>query len=305
MKKLLPLSICSILLAACVTDPYTGESSIGNMGKGAGIGAAVGAGAGTLFGGNDLKNAGLGALAGAAVGAAVGGYMDHQQEEMQQSLQGTGIEVQRTAENTLNLTMPSSITFGLDSAQLTPQAKTALDSVARVLNQYPESTITITGHTDDLGSDSHNQKLSENRAASVAGYLSQHGVNYARLTQQGLGERAPKFPNTDETNRSQNRRVELAIVANQNAGSQQSAPQQQQNYPQQGYPQQQTYPQQGYPQQQNYPQQGYPQQQNYPQQGYPQQQTYPQPGYPQQQNYPQQGYPQQQNYPQQPNYYPR
>jgi len=285
MKKLLPLGICSILLSACVTDPYTGESSIGNMGKGAGIGAAVGAGAGTLFGGNDLKNAGLGALAGAAVGAAVGGYMDHQQEEMQQSLQGTGIEVQRTAENTLNLTMPSSITFGLDSAELTPQAKTALDSVARVLNQYPESTITITGHTDDLGSDSHNQKLSESRAASVAGYLGQHGVNYARLTQQGLGERAPKFPNTDETNRSQNRRVELAIVANQNAGSQQGAPQQQQNYPQQGYPQQQTYPQQGYPQQQTYPQQGYPQQQNYPQQGYPQQQTYPQQGYPQQPNY--------------------
>jgi outer membrane protein OmpA-like peptidoglycan-associated protein len=289
MKKLLPLSICSILLAACVTDPYTGQSTISNTGKGAGIGAVVGAGAGTLFGGNDYKNAGLGALAGAAVGAAAGAYMDHQQQEMQQSLQGTGIEVQRTAENTLNLTMPSSITFGLDSAELTPQAKTALDSVARVLNQYPESTITITGHTDDLGSDSHNQKLSESRAASVAGYLGQHGVNYARLTQQGLGEKAPKFPNTDETNRSQNRRVELAIVANQNAGSQQGAPQQQQ----------QNYPQQGYPQQQNYPQQGYPQQQNYPQQGYPQQQTYPQQGYPQQQNYPQQGYPQQ------PNYYPR
>lgn len=267
MKKLLTLSLCSALLTGCVTNPYTGESSIGNTGKGAGIGAVVGAGAGTLFGGNDLKNAGLGALAGGVVGAAVGAYMDHQEEEMQQSLQGTGIEVQRTAENTLNLTMPSSITFGLNSADLTPQARTALDSVAKVLNQYPDSTITITGHTDDLGSDSHNQKLSESRAASVAGYLGQHGVIYSRLTQQGMGERAPKFPNTDENNRSQNRRVELAIVANQNAGGQQSAPQQQ-NYPQQGYPQQQNYPQQGYPQQQNYPQQGYPQQQNYPQQNY-------------------------------------
>lgn len=279
MKKLLPFTVCSVLLTACATNPYTGESTISNTGKGAGIGAVVGAGVGTLFGGNDFKNAGLGALAGGAVGAAVGAYMDHQQEQMQQSLQGTGIEVQRTAENTLNLTMPSSITFGLDSAVLTPQANTALDSVARVLNQYPDSTITIVGHTDDLGSDSHNQKLSESRAASVGAYLGQHGVNYSRLTQQGMGERSPKLPNTDEANRSQNRRVELAIVANQSAGSPQNAPQQ-------GNPQQQNYPKQGYPQQQNYPQQGYPQQQNYPQQGYPQQQSYPQQGYPQQNNYP-------------------
>jgi len=232
MKKILIIS--SVLLTACATDPYTGQSTMSNTGKGAGIGALVGAGAGTLFGGNDLKNAGLGALAGGVVGAAVGAYMDNQQQEMQQSLQGTGIEVQRTSENTLNLTMPSSITFGFDSATLTPQAQTALDSVANVLNQYPDSKITITGHTDDTGSDSYNQKLSEERAASVSTYLSQHNVNYSRLTTQGMGETMPKFPNTSEANRAQNRRVELAIVANNNAGAQQ-----------QGYPQQQSYPQQG------------------------------------------------------------
>jgi outer membrane protein OmpA-like peptidoglycan-associated protein len=285
-KKILALSISSVLLTACVTDPYTGQSSISNTAKGGGIGAVLGAATGTAFGGNDLKNAGWGALAGGAVGAAVGAYMDHQQKAMQQSLQGTGIEVQRTAENTLNLTMPSSITFGYDSAQLTPDAQNALNSVANVLNQYPDSKVNVTGHTDDTGSDNYNQKLSENRAASVAAYLAQHNVAYARLSQQGMGERMPKFPNTDENNRSQNRRVELAIIANNNAGAPQGT---QQGAPQQSYPQQQ----QGYPQQQNYPQQqGYPQQQSYPQQqGYPQQQQgY---GYPQQQGYPQQNYPQQ------------
>jgi outer membrane protein OmpA-like peptidoglycan-associated protein len=285
-KKLLVISISSVLLTACVTDPYTGQSSIGNTAKGAGIGAVLGGATGTAFGGNDLKNAGWGALAGGAVGAAVGAYMDHQQQAMQQSLKGTGIEVQRTAENTLNLTMPSSITFGFNSAQLTSDAQNALNSVSNVLNQYPASTINVTGHTDDIGSDSYNQKLSEQRAASVAGYLSQHNVNSSRLAQQGMGERMPKFPNTDENNRGQNRRVELAIVANNNAGAaqggQQGAPQQQ------GYPQQQQQPQ-GYLQQQ---QQGYPQQQ----QSYPQQQGYPQ-QQPQPQGYPQQGYPQQ-NYPQ-------
>ncbi len=261
MKKLLTLSISTILLTACVTDPYTGQSRMRKSVIGGGLGAAVGAGAGTLFGGNDLKNAGFGALAGGIVGAAVGAYMDHQQQEMQQSLQGTGIEVQRTSENTLNLTMPSSITFAFDSANLTPQAQSALDSVSKVLNQYPDSTINVTGHTDDVGSDSYNQSLSERRAASVSSYLSQHGVNFSRLSQQGMGERMPKLPNVNEANRSENRRVELAIVANKNAGTSQ----QPQNYPQQNYPQQ------SYPQQQNYPQQGYPQQQNYPQQGYPQQ----------------------------------
>jgi outer membrane protein OmpA-like peptidoglycan-associated protein len=246
-KRVLIIGISSVLLTACITDPNTGQSTLSNTAKGGGLGAMVGAGAGTLFGGNDLKNAGFGALAGGAVGAAVGAYMDHQQQEMQQSLQGTGIEVQRTAENTLSLNMPSSITFAFDSANLTPQAQTALDSVAKVLNQYPESTITITGYTDDTGSDSYNLKLSERRAASVSNYLSAHNVNYTRLTQRGMGESMPKFPNTNEENRAQNRRVELAIVANQNAGAQQGATPQQQGYPQQqNYPPQQTYPQQQY-----------------------------------------------------------
>lgn len=273
-RKLLVLGISSTLLTACVTDPYTGQTSMSNAAKGAGIGAVLGGATGTAFGGNDLKNAGWGALAGGAVGAAVGAYMDHQQKAMQQSLQGTGIEVQRTAENTLNLTMPSSITFAFNSAQLTADAQNALNSVANVLNQYPASTINVTGHTDDIGSDSYNQKLSEQRAASVASYLASHNVNYGRLSQQGMGERMPKFPNTDENNRAQNRRVELAIVANNNAGA--PVPQ---NPPPQGYPQQQSYPPAvGYPQP-GYPQNGYPQP-SYPQPSYPQP-TYPQPTYPQ------------------------
>ncbi len=242
IKPSIVLAVSTVLLAACATDPYTGQSKMSNTAKGAGLGAAVGAGAGALFGGNDFKNAGLGALAGGVVGAAVGAYMDNQEQEMQQSLQGTGIQVERTAENTLNLTMPSSITFGFDSSVLTPQAQTASDSVAKVLNQYPDTTINITGHTDDTGSDSYNQKLSEERALSVSNYLSRHNVSHARLTTQGLGERMPKFPNTDEANRAQNRRVELAIVANNNAGARQQ-PNQQQQYPQQGYPQPQQFQQ--------------------------------------------------------------
>ncbi|MBE0434715.1 MAG: OmpA family protein [Methylomicrobium sp.] len=283
-NKCLILAVSSVLLSACVTDPYSGQSRMSKTAMGTGIGAAVGAGAGTLFGGNDWKNAGLGALAGGAVGAAVGLYMDNQEQEMRESLQGTGIEIQRSSENTLNLTMPSSITFGFDSAQLTPQAMSALDSVANVLNQYPESNITVTGHTDDIGSESYNLKLSDQRSGGVSNYLIQRGVNYARITQQGMGKSMPKVPNTSEENRAQNRRVELAIVANQPPAN----PQQPQGIPQQqNYPQEQSYPRQP---QGGYPQQGNPQQQSYPPQ--------PQGGYPQQ-------YPQQPDYPQQQYNYPR
>jgi outer membrane protein OmpA-like peptidoglycan-associated protein len=292
-KKILVIAIGASLLGGCATDPYTGQQSMSNLGKGAGIGAAVGAGAGTLFGGNDLKNAGLGALAGAAVGAGIGYYMDKQQEEMQQSLQGTGIEVQRTAQNQLTLNMPSTsnVTFAFGKSDLTPEAQSALDPIAKVLTSYPDSTISVTGHTDDVGSDADNQRLSEARANSVANFMAQRGVNRLRISQQGMGESSPKVPNTSDANRAINRRVELAIKANENAGANQQPPQgypQQQQYPQGGYPQQQQYPQGGYPQQ------SYPQQQQYPQGGYPQQ------GYPQQQQYPQGGYPQQPSYPQQP-----
>lgn len=219
MKRVLSIAIGMALLSGCVTDPMTGERRINNLGKGAGIGAVLGAGAGAMFGGNRGANAGWGALAGSAAGAAIGAYMDYQEKAMRESLQGTGIEVQRTAQNTLNLTMPSSITFAFDSATLTPQAQSALDSVSQVLNQYPDSTLSVTGHTDDLGSDSYNQKLSERRANSVGGYLGSHGVNPARIREQGMGERQPKVANTDETSRSQNRRVEIAILANPNAGA--------------------------------------------------------------------------------------
>jgi outer membrane protein OmpA-like peptidoglycan-associated protein len=318
MNKLTVLAgAMAALLAGCVTDPYTGQSRIGNTAKGAGLGAVLGAGAGTLFGGNDAANAGWGALAGGAVGAAIGAYMDHQEQAMREQLQGTGIEVQRTAENTLNLTMPSAITFAFDSANLTPQAQGALDSVANVLNQYADSNIGVTGHTDDTGSDSYNQGLSERRAQSVTGYLVSHGVQSSRIRAQGMGERMPKYPNTDEANRSQNRRVELAIVANQNAGR---------NAPPGGGPQGPAYPGAGqapaggYPPAGNYPAQGgYPNQPSYPpagnypaQGGYPNQQSYPpggnypaQGGYPNQPSYPPAGnYPAPGGYPNQPSYPP-
>lgn len=243
---LLAIGCAAVWLSGCVTDPYTGQQHLSGAVPGAAAGAAIGAGSGALSGGNDLRN-------------AVGAYMDHQEQDLRTSLQGTGVQVQRTAENTLNLTMPNNVTFAFDKADLTTEAQNALNTVARVLNQYPQTTITVTGHTDDIGAEKYNQLLSELRAASVATYLAKTGVNASRVTQQGMGESMPKVSNNSEANRAQNRRVEMAIKADQTAGSNQPNSPQQQNYPQQGYPQQQNYPPPGsYPQQQFYPpQDGY------------------------------------------------
>ncbi len=106
-------------------------------------------------------------------------YMDHQQQEMQQSLDGTGIAIQRAADNQLILNMPSTcnLTFASGRADLSLKAQDVLDAVARVLVHYSECTIMVTGHTDDLGRDDANQNLSEVRANSVAGYLVQRGKN--------------------------------------------------------------------------------------------------------------------------------
>ncbi|MGX2028725.1 MULTISPECIES: OmpA family protein [Methylocaldum] len=151
------------------------------------------------------------------LGKVVG--VDRSGRAIRLALEDAGVEVQRTTENTLDLDVP----FAFGSASLTPQVQSTLKSVASVLNQYPESTVTVTGHADDIGSDKGNQRLSEQRAGAVAGYLTSNGVNAARISQEGMGERMPKTASTDEAVRAQNRRVELTIVTHRDVGKETSA----------------------------------------------------------------------------------
>lgn len=137
--------------------------------------------------------------------------VDRPGRDIRLTLEDAGIDVKRASENTLNLDFP----FAFGSAALTPDVQTTLNSVASALNQHPGTTVVVVGHADDIGSDRENQRLSEQRAANVANYLISRGVDAARVSQQGMGERMPKFPGTDEPGRAQNRRVELTIVTHQ------------------------------------------------------------------------------------------
>lgn len=182
--------------------------------KGAGIGAAAGGVIGGVIG-HQSGNTAIGAIAGAAIGgtagALIGRHMDKQAEELREDLDGATVE--RVGEGIL-ITFNSGLQFNVNSYNLTSTTKVNLNDLAEVVNKYDDTDILIEGHTDSSGSDDYNQTLSEKRAAAVKRYLVAQGVVASRLTDMGYGESQPIADNTTEAGRQQNRRVEVAIYAN-------------------------------------------------------------------------------------------
>lgn len=206
----------SLLIGGCAT--YTGQTSDPNdpnrTRNGALIGAAIGAVAGILSGDDALERrqralagAGVGAIAGGAVGA----YQDRQEAELRRRTAGTGIEVTRDGD-VIKLNLPDAVTFDFNSAALKSQFYPALDQVAGTMADYNQTVVEISGHTDSVGSDEYNQKLSEQRAASVSNYLVGKGLMRQRFEVVGMGERYPIASNDTDAGRAQNRRVEIRVV---------------------------------------------------------------------------------------------
>lgn len=198
-------------LAGCSTDA---DGTSNKTVNGALIGTAIGATGGYFSSGNDddrRKNALIGAGVGVLAGGLVGNYMDKQEAQLRQDLKGTGVQVSRQGDNIL-LNMPNQITFGFDEDRVQSQFYPTLNNIGNVLNQYGSTMIDIYGHTDSVGSDAYNLRLSERRAGAVADYLIGQGVNGQRLVVRGRGESQPIASNSNETGRAQNRRVEIVIA---------------------------------------------------------------------------------------------
>ena len=204
--------LSSLALAACVTDPETGQQRISKSAIG-GLGGALGGYLlGDIVGGRrDRTEKIVGAGIGAVAGAGIGYYLDQQERELRQKTAGTGVDVVRDGDSLL-LNMPSQVTFDVDSSAVKPEFRNTLNDVAATLVQYESTYIDVYGHTDSTGSDAYNQTLSERRAQSVSSYLSTRGVQSARLASRGFGESQPVASNTTEDGRAQNRRVEIRIV---------------------------------------------------------------------------------------------
>ena len=182
-------------------------------------GGAIGGGSGAVIGGiigNRSGNTAVGAIIGAAVGGAAGALigrkMDKQAEELSNDLKGAKVE--RIGEG-IKITFDSGLMFDLNKSNLSAATETNLTQLASTLKKYDDTNILIEGHTDASGTDKYNQELSERRAASVKNFLIAQNIDSQRMTAIGYGEDQPIASNKTESGSQQNRRVEVAIFANE------------------------------------------------------------------------------------------
>ena len=220
MKKISIVAMATIMVVGSMFTSCEAVKNTNNKQRGAGIGAVAGAVLGGVLG-NNLGKGGKGAM-GAVLGGVVGGVaggvignkMDKQAQKIEEVLPGA--EVVRTEEG-INLILDenSRVTFDYNKASLTSVAKTNLDKLVEVFNEYPDTDLLIVGHTDNVGSQGYNLPLSQKRAQSVKDYLVGKGISSSRLTSKGKGLEEPIADNTTAEGRAQNRRVEIAITANE------------------------------------------------------------------------------------------
>jgi outer membrane protein OmpA-like peptidoglycan-associated protein len=209
MKKAIFLVLSGILLLAVI-----GGCAWSNRAKGGMIGAGAGGVVGGVIGhaaGNTAVGAIIGAAVGGTAGVLIGNEMDKRAAEIRADLQGARIE--RIGEG-IKITFDSGLLFDFDKSDLRAQAKTNIESLARILNKYPDTDILIEGDTDNSGSEDYNLKLSDRRAQSVANYMMGVGIPSSRISMVGLGEMNPIASNDTDFGRQENRRVEVAIFAN-------------------------------------------------------------------------------------------
>lgn len=213
-RSIAVMTSAAILLGGCVMGER--GAPLTDSEKGALIGAAGGAVLGAVaYSGNRSKGALLGVIGGGIAGSAVGAYMDNQRRDLQKFLapeiSSGQARVERLANDVLRITMTNQTAFDTNSATIKPGFDSTMDKLAEVLVRYGKTTLTVAGHTDNVGSAQYNQKLSERRALSVAQYLEARKVAPERLATVGKGESVPIQPNTTEAGRQANRRVEIYV----------------------------------------------------------------------------------------------
>lgn len=216
MKKVIVLCLsASLIFAGCSSWSKTANGSL----LGSGAGAILGAGIGALIG-NDAQSAAIGAAIGTAVGGGTGAIIGHKMDKKAEEL--AAIEAAKVETVTdvngleaIKVTFDSGILFGFNSSKLSDESKESLKQFAETMKDMPLTDITVYGHTDNVGSESANQKVSDKRAAAVSDYLNGLGIDKERIVSKGLSFTVPVASNDTEEGRAQNRRVEIYITANE------------------------------------------------------------------------------------------
>jgi outer membrane protein OmpA-like peptidoglycan-associated protein len=210
------IAMTTLALAGCAADGSMGSMNRPYMEPGIFIGAAGGALLGAAAYKQDrTKGAIIGAIGGGIAGGAVGAYMDSQRKDLEKNLEreikARQARVDKLQNNVVRVTMTSDTGFATNSADIRSGFNSTMDKIADVVKRYGKTTLTIAGHTDDVGSNQHNQGLSERRALSVARYFESRGVQAVRLATVGKGETMPIDSNSTEGGRASNRRVEIYV----------------------------------------------------------------------------------------------
>ena len=214
MKKFASILLCCTLIAGCGIS-NTGKGSL----IGSGAGAALGAGIGYLIGGNG-QGAAIGAAIGTAVGAGsgalIGKRMDKKAAELAAAMEEAQVETVTDVNGleAIKVTLDNGILFDFNKSSLKPEAKAQLDKFAAEMADMADTNINVYGHTDNVGTAAANKKVSDQRANTVAKYLSTKGIAKDRIVAEGLSFDFPVAENDTEAGRAQNRRVEIYISAN-------------------------------------------------------------------------------------------
>lgn len=205
-KIAIALTAATLVLVGCTnTDGTANQPATGAV-----IGGVTGAVAGQAIGGTARATV-IGGAIGAAVGGGIGASMAAQERELRQSLAGTGAYINNTGSQ-LYVVLPEAITFRTASATVDPGFRPALRAVSASLQRHPNSTVRVIGHTDNVGSATYNNQLSQDRAMAVARELVAAGTRSTRITVTGRGYYEPIATNTTASGRAENRRVEIVIT---------------------------------------------------------------------------------------------
>ncbi|SHI48471.1 Outer membrane protein OmpA [Mesonia phycicola] len=220
MKKIASKSIILIMSLTLVLTGCDAIKNANNTQKGGAVGATGGAVIGGVIGNNigDGNNTALGAIIGGVVGGATGAYignrMDKQAQEIEQEIPGA--EVTRVGEGiSVTFDENSGVYFDTNKSDINSKSKETLEKLVAIFKEYPNTNVLVEGHTDNTGAEDYNMTLSKKRANSVTNYLTSQGLSNGRFTTNWYGETQPKYDNNTAEGRSKNRRVELAIVANE------------------------------------------------------------------------------------------
>ncbi|EPX81679.1 OmpA family protein [Litoreibacter arenae] len=209
-KSIAVLAAATLAVSACTTDSI---STANKSQTGAMIGGALGGIIGASSDDDKLLKGIVGAGIGAAAGGVIGHQLDKQAEDLRRDIPNENIDIVNTGDE-LRVTMPQDLLFAVDSSDLRYDLQNDLRALAGNLQDYPDTTVNIVGHTDDTGSDSYNYELSERRAQAVAFTLEDAGVRPSRIRSYGQGETRPVASNVTEEGRAQNRRVDIVIRPN-------------------------------------------------------------------------------------------